>query len=112
MIYHLVLMKFKPEVKDTDIDGLEKSLESLPDAIVEIQSYEFGRDVVRSERSYDFGLVSLFSNMEALNRYRVHPEHQKVLTRIKQMCADIVAVDFVPEPLVTIETENIDEMFQ
>lgn len=111
MLYHLVLMKFKPEIEDADIDALEKAFERLPDIIVEIQSYEFGRDIVRSERSYDFGLVSLFANMEALNRYREHPDHQKALARIKKMCADIVAVDFEPEPLVTIEKDNIGQLF-
>ena len=111
MLYHLVLMKFKPEVERADIDELEKAFEKLPDVIVEIQSYEFGRDIVHSERSYDFGLVSLFANIEALNRYREHPEHQKVLARIKKMCADIVAVDFEPEPLVQIETDNIGPLF-
>ena len=111
MLYHLVLMKFKPDVKDADIDTLEKALESLPDIIVEIQTYEFGRDIVRSERSYDFGLVSLFSNIEALNRYREHPEHQKVLARINNMCADIVAVDFEPKPLVSIDTSDMAQLF-
>ena len=111
MLYHLVLMKFNPEVKEADIDALEQAFERLPDIIVEIQSYEFGRDIVRSERSYDFGLVSLFANIEALNRYREHPEHQKVLVRIKKMCADIVAVDFEPEPLVSVDTDDMAKLF-
>ena len=60
MINHVVLIKFKAGIKDTDIDELEKILDHLPDKIIEIQTYEFGRDLLRTERSYDFALVALF----------------------------------------------------
>jgi hypothetical protein len=56
MINHVVLMKFNPDVNDDTIDDLEKSLDDLPNKIVEIQAYEFGRDRVHSEKSYDFAL--------------------------------------------------------
>jgi len=94
MIQHIVLMKFKPGVGPEEISSLENSMDTLPDAIVEIQSYEFGKDIVGSERSYDFGLVSLFANLEALKRYQVHPEHLELLEMIKKICDSIVTVDF------------------
>jgi len=47
----------------------------MPNRITEIHSYEFGRDVVRSQRSFDFALVSLFANLEALERYQQHRQH-------------------------------------
>ena len=47
----------------------ETLLEALPDRIDEIESYDFGRDVVRSERSYDFALVSIFANLDTLKHY-------------------------------------------
>jgi hypothetical protein len=75
MINHVVLMKFKPDANDDAIDDLEKSLDDLPNKIVEIQVYEFGRDRVHSEKSYDFALVSLFANLEAVKRYQEHPAH-------------------------------------
>ena len=94
MLHHLVLMKFKPDVTDEMIEDLERHMNDLPNSITEIQVYEFGRDIVRSERSYDFGLVSVFANMESLKRYQVHPDHQAVLGKLKAMCENIVAVDF------------------
>jgi len=66
MINHVVLMKFKPGASQADIEDLEKSLDDLPNKIIEIHSYEFGRDLVRSDRSYDFALVSLFANLQTL----------------------------------------------
>ena len=94
MINHIVLMKFKPDAEDAAIQDLEQSLDQLPNTVTEILMYEFGRDIVRSDRSYDFALVSLFANLEALDRYRTHPDHLKVLEKIKNLCADIIAVDF------------------
>jgi len=94
MINHIVLMKFKPGVKDSEIDDLEKHLDDLPNSIAEIHSYEFGRNVVHSERSYDFGLISLFANTEALSRYQVHPDHLVVIEKVKNICNNIITVDF------------------
>lgn len=94
MINHIVLMKFKPDISDDAIHDLEKSLDDLPNKIVEIQAYEFGRDQVHSEQSYDFALVSLFANLEALKRYQEHPAHLKVLQKIKRLVENILVVDF------------------
>jgi hypothetical protein len=94
MINHVVLMKFKPEVNDDAIDDLEKSLDDLPNKIVEIQAFEFGRDRVHSENSYDFALVSLFANLEAVKRYREHPAHLKALQKIATLTENIIVVDF------------------
>ena len=94
MLNHVVSMKFKSGVTEADIDDLEKSLDELPNSIAEIQMYELGRDVLHTERSYDFALVALFANKEALERYGKHPEHLKVLEKIKKLCESVVKVDF------------------
>ena len=94
MINHVVLMKFKPGVGDTDIEALERILDGLPNIIMEIHAYEFGRDLVHSPRSYDFALTALFANLEALDRYRNHPQHLKVLKTIQEICESVVTVDF------------------
>ncbi len=95
MLQHLVFFKFHPDTSEEQIDRLIDMLSALPDQIGEIREYLFGRDIVRSERSYDFALVSLFDDLEALQRYQVHPEHQKVIAHVKSICESIVAVDFV-----------------
>ncbi len=94
MLNHVVLMKFKPGTSDADIRELETLLNDLPNKIMEIQVYEFGRDVLRSDRSYDFAIVSLFANVPALERYQKHPDHLPVAARIKAMCEHLVVVDF------------------
>ena len=94
MINHVILMKFKPDANDNAIADLEKSLDDLPNKITEIQTYEFGRDRVHSKKSYDFALVSLFANLEALKRYQEHPAHLKVLQKITTLTESMIVVDF------------------
>lgn len=94
MINHVVMMKFKAGVTEEAIRDLEKSLDQLPNKIMDIKMYEFGRDILRSPRSNDFALVSLFANPMALARYQNHPEHLPVVEKIKAMCENVVTVDF------------------
>lgn len=94
MLKHVVFMKFKPGTPAEAIRDLERSLGALPAVIPEIKQYEFGPDVLRSERSYDFALVSAFEDLDALKRYQVHPDHVVVLNKVRAMCDSILAVDF------------------
>ncbi len=94
MLRHLIFFKFKPEITDSEINAIEKGLASLPTAIPEIESFEFGRDIIHSDRSFDFALVSAFADPAALKRYQVHPAHQEVLALVKAACSHIFAVDY------------------
>lgn len=94
MITHVVLFKFKDETTESDIQKLAEGLGGLPQVIEEIREFRFGKDVIRSERSYDLGLVSSFDDLDALQRYQVHPEHQKVVAHVKAIASGVVAVDF------------------
>ncbi|MGD1151629.1 MAG: Dabb family protein [Syntrophales bacterium] len=94
MIKHVVFMKFKAGVTEKDIADLEKAMAKLPGRIPEIKEYQFGRDIVRSERSYDFTLVSAFEDLDALKRYQPHPDHLPVPAKVKEMCETILVVDF------------------
>jgi hypothetical protein len=97
MLRHVVLFKFKEGVEEEEITDLESSLAELPPAIPEILSYEFGRDVIHSERSYDLALVSTFRDLESLHRYQKHPDHQIVLRKVNNLCESVLAVDFLTE---------------
>jgi len=94
MLKHVVFMKFKDGSAEEDIRKLEEGLGSLPAIISEIKGYEFGRDVVHSERSYDFALVSTFDDLASMKRYQVHPNHQAVVKIVLELCQGLLAVDF------------------
>lgn len=95
MLKHVVFLKFKSDISDADIEDIEKGLASLPARIPEIKRYEFGRDILHTERSYDFALISEFEDQDAMNRYQTHPYHFAVLNKIRMLSENIVAVDFI-----------------
>ena len=95
MLRHVVFFRFKEGVGEEQIADLERSLAALPRAIPEILSYEFGRDTVRSERSYDLALVSTFRDIESLRLYQKHPDHQMVLEKVNDLCGSVLVVDFL-----------------
>ena len=106
MINHVVLIKFKPGVSDSDIAALEKTLDDLPNRIVEIQTYEFGRDLHHTEKSYDFALVALFANPETLRRYQQHPAYLEVLQKITRLSETVLTVDFEGTDAGKIKTDE------
>jgi hypothetical protein len=94
MLTHVVLFKLKPETTAAQAAQLETRLRGLPAVISEIREFRIGRDVVRSERSYDLALVSAFDDLAAMQRYQVHPAHQEVVALVRAHCAGVVAADF------------------
>ena len=98
MLRHVVFFKFKDGVGEAEIVDLEKSLAELPPVIPEILSYEFGRDEVRSEKSYDLALISTFKDLDSLQRYQIHPNHQIVLQKVNNLCESVLTVDYLTNP--------------
>lgn len=94
MIKHVVFFKFNAAANENEIADLVQSLQALPGIIDEIRGFEVGRDVIRSERSFDLALISAFDDLDALNRYQVHPAHQAVVAKVKQLCGNVAAVDY------------------
>jgi hypothetical protein len=94
MLKHVVIFKFKKETAEADKTDVEKGLKGLPAIISEIKGFEVGRDLIHSERSYDLGLVSTFENLDTMQKYQVHPAHQAVAGKLKQISESILVVDF------------------
>ena len=95
MIRHIVMFKIKEGLnKDEKTRELKDALEQLPGKINEIKHYEIGINETESDRAFDISLVSDFNNNESLDAYRIHPEHQKVVGLIKNICDQTVVVDY------------------
>jgi len=94
MLKHIVVMKFKAGVTEGQIQDIKNSLGTLPGKITQIRHFEFGRDVLKTERSYDFALVSAFDDLDSLKAYQLHPEHLPVLEKVRNACETILAVDY------------------
>jgi len=97
MINHVVLFKLKdyPEAERPMIIAEMKSLlEGLKGKIDELKYIEVGVNYELNSKSYDMVLISHFNSVEELDKYRVHPEHKKVLDRFSELRLERAAVDF------------------
>jgi hypothetical protein len=95
MITHIVVFKLA-ENNPEHAQNIHDKLMALPEVIPEIKHYEVGMNIIESERNYDLVLISKFDDVDALNTYQVHPEHQKVVAYIKSVTQSIIAVDYEP----------------
>jgi len=97
MIKHIVFIKLKGVSDDEKMEGLNKlkaALDNLPSQISEIKKYETGINVSDSSTASDFALIGEFDSKEALEAYKAHPEHQKVLELISSLKGRTAVVDF------------------
>jgi len=97
MINHIVLFKLKDypaKEKAITVEELKTLLESLKDNIKEVKYLEVGTNYELEAKSYDIALISHFESLEDLDTYRVHPEHLKVVERIKETTSERAAVDY------------------
>jgi hypothetical protein len=93
MIVHLVCFKYKkdfPAAARVDHRDRLRTLKDL-DGIIDLK---VGEDVVRSQRSYDTGIVVLFRDRAALDAYQAHPRHVVVGQIGRDNSDSVVAVDF------------------
>lgn len=93
MLTHLVCFKYKSDTSQearADHRARLAGLKSLPGVI----DLKVGADVVRSPRSYDTGLLVVFTDRAALDAYQKHPDHVPVAQHGVSLSEHIVAVDF------------------
>jgi quinol monooxygenase YgiN len=94
MITHIVVFKYRSETSQQERENHLAQLQRLPSLIKELETFSAGFDIVRSPRSYDVALVSTFRDRQALDAYAKHPDHIPVAEMGRNLCENIVAVDF------------------
>jgi hypothetical protein len=101
MITHVVMWKFKDTAegrgKDENLAMAVQQLKGLQGKIPEIRALQVGTDIVHSPQSYDLALVTGFDSLQALETYRDHPEHQRVVRFLRSVHGGRVVVDFKGE---------------
>ncbi len=97
MVTHIVCWKYKPETTEEQKREHVAGLKALPTFISDIESFSVGSDVLHLDRSFDTGLVAVYRDMNALDAYTDHPEHQKVAALGREISQQVVSVDFESE---------------
>lgn len=96
MIKHIVFWDVAQEgrSKGEVIKDFKSKLEALPAMIDEIVELEVGIDFNGADTAFDVALYSVFNSKEDLQKYQVHPEHQKVVEFVKQVAVNRAVVDY------------------
>ena len=95
MIRHIVswqLAAADRAEKATAAAGIQVRLDALVGVVEEIRSLQVGFDVAGGD-NWDVVLIADFDDLEAVVRYQVHPEHQKVGAFIRSVVSQRMAVD-------------------
>ncbi|MGO4689944.1 Dabb family protein [Glaciibacter sp. 2TAF33] len=96
MIRHVVswqLAATDPDERAAHATRIAAGLSGLVGVVDDIRSLEVGADVVGGG-NWDVALVADFDDVDALERYAAHPEHQKLVGFIRSVTAQRMAVDF------------------
>lgn len=95
MLTHIVCWKYKEGTTEEQRADHVARLRGLPDVIPNIVSFNVGSDILHLERSFDTGLIAVYSDREALDFYTDHPAHQEVVAFGMQIAEKVVSVDFL-----------------
>ncbi len=94
MLTHIVIWRYRSDVELEVREDHVRMLRRLASVIKEVESLTVGFDVIKLPRSFDSGLVALFSDRAALEAYTIHPEHIKVAAFGKAISEQVASVDF------------------
>jgi Stress responsive A/B Barrel Domain len=80
MIRHIVLIRFRPEVSEAQINAIFADLHRISDVLPGVLSITSGRSQSpeKIERGFLHGFVADFADWDALAAYQAHPDHRRV----------------------------------
>jgi hypothetical protein len=93
MVRHIVLCKFRTSVSEEQRENAIDALRALGQSIPEVREWSVGKQALPSSTAYDLAIVSGFENVEALERYRNHPDHTRTKNLLTEI-ADLAVVDY------------------
>ena len=82
------------ENKQQNIVKLKNDIESLVESIPELLKMEVGINFSTKPNALDLVFSAEFDNSDGLNKYRVHPEHVKILNFLKEIVEKSTVVDY------------------
>jgi len=98
MIKHIVMFRLKESAlgrsKNENLQELKILLESLQEKISVVKCLEVGINMGKSASASDIALYSEFDDIQALENYRIHPEHVKVVDYIDKVCSERRVADY------------------
>ncbi|KAF9288459.1 hypothetical protein BGZ68_000250 [Mortierella alpina] len=95
-VAHLILLKFKPSVSETQAHDILKAVAALKDQLPGVvESVHLGVNFSARSKGFTHGFTMLFKDRAALETYDKSAEHVKVVQEtIRPNIDDILAFDY------------------
>lgn len=94
-VKHTVLFSFKEGTDEAVVREAIASLNRLPSVISEVQNWEIAEDLGKREGSFRFALLATFADMDAMERYLKHPEHEGAVAQAAPNLSQVAEHDYV-----------------
>ncbi len=95
MLRHVVMMKFNDDQNVEMISTeIKQRLEVLVSSVEPLKAVEVGLNISKKPSAYDLVLIADFNDEAGLDAYRLHPDHVRILNRIKNTVEKMAAVDY------------------
>ncbi|GAA2317092.1 Dabb family protein [Streptomyces kunmingensis] len=93
MIRHIVLFKFRPGISWDDPRAQEAELiaAKVGGEVPELHEWSAGRNISGRAIAYDFAVIGLLDDEDALERYLVHPFHQEAIRLWREISEWVIA---------------------
>ena len=95
MFKHIVMWRFKPEVKQEDQLEMKRQLEALLDGVPSLQSIEVGLNVAETDAAFDVVLTTVFEDEVGFQAYATDPLHLEVVAFVRSLVCDRTVVDYI-----------------
>jgi len=92
-INHMVWVKFKPHLEQSEIDKHLSDLQNLKQKIPEIINFSLGKNFTNRAQDFTHGISVILSDKEALQNYALHPDHVDVAKALIND-AEVMALDY------------------
>ncbi|WP_248958362.1 Dabb family protein [Sphaerisporangium perillae] len=93
MIRHIVLFKLKPEYTwaDERVTEAERMAADVGKEVEDLLEWRAGRNISERAIAYDFAVMGLVRDEDALQRYLLHPFHQESAARWREISDWVIA---------------------
>ncbi|KAG0054587.1 hypothetical protein BGZ83_010884 [Gryganskiella cystojenkinii] len=97
-VAHIILLKFKPNVSETQAQDVLKKVAELKSLLPVVESVHLGVNFSARSKGYTHGFTMIFKDRAALETYDKSPEHvHAVTTYIRPNIEEILAFDYDTE---------------
>lgn len=113
MVFHIVLFRPKPTVTDADRQAMFEALTSASTGIPTVRGFHVGNRIKHGrpyehsmEQSYPYAAVIEFDDLDGLQAYLNHPQHEKLGALFYEFLEAGLVYDYEMEPTTAAYTAD------